>query len=406
MYVLSFHLSTLLFSGGSEVVCTVIRIWYSLRLSENDFSLLVSTLEDLLAAGDVGSLTSGFMNAGTPEQLKELKSVWNTWANLSTLEGHWVTDRRKAALQKDEGTAESAQNYLNSIPQNHRDSAKMWIEDGLFATSQCNPSSLTKENITLTGSSFACKNFKTSEYDYCIPAKDVPFTGWDYKAIIDIEDSLPEMYNTYLSHILNKCIDKLRSCQVKLTVILSDCMAIDPFLPVELKYDRITTSNLSDYISLTTLLTKFKEYLNTKNSHSVLVTEVQNWSRYLPDVKNEMFQKYFELASKVLNDTNNPCLTLTNYSSLVEYHNLIPHFELYLRASLIESQSEEELDSLLRKKKVASIKAITTGLGLKLSDFVRNENTVFPARWAVNCRRVTKISGDEFALEWKLPPLP
>jgi len=33
---------------------------------------------------------------------------------------------------------------------------------------------------------------------------------------------------------------------------------------------------------------------------------------------------------------------------------------------------------------------------------VRKENTIFPTKWAVNCRRVNLLSGDEFSLEWKL----
>ena len=217
-------------------------------------------------------------------------------------------------------------------------------------------------------------------------------------------DSLPEMYSTYLSYILNKCVDKLRNCQVKLMVVLCDCMVIEPFLPVELKYDRITTSNLSDYISLAVLLTKFKEHLNTSNVYSVLVTEVHNWvDNYLPEVKAEIFGRYFELAPKVCQDTNNPSLVFTNLTSLVEYHNHIPDFQLYLRAALIESHSDEELDFLAKKNKLPSIKAITATLGLELRDYARNENTIFPFKWAVNCRRVNLKRGDEFTLEWKLP---
>ena len=90
-------------------------------------------------------------------------------------------------------------------------------------------------------------------------------------------DSLTVMFSTYLSHIMNKCIDKLTSGRVKLEVILCDCMMIDPFLPVDLTYDRIATSNLSDYISVPSLLTKFKGYLNISNGHSVLMTEMHNW---------------------------------------------------------------------------------------------------------------------------------
>ena len=52
------------------------------------------------------------------------------------------------------------------------------------------------------------------------------------------------------------------------------------------------------------------------------------------------------------------------------------------------------------------MKALVASLGLDLRDFIRNENTVFPFRWALNCRRVTMLRGFERILEWKLPSTP
>ena len=172
---------------------------------------------------------------------------------------------------------------------------------------------------------------------------------------------------TYPSYIMNKCIDKLRSGRVKLQVILCDCMMIDPFLPVDLTYDRIATSNLSGYISLPALLTKFKGYLNVSNSHSVLMTEMHNWvDDYLPEVKADIFLRAPELTPKVVKDTNNPLLVATGHlTSLIEYHNIIPDFQHYLRAAFIESHTETELESFRRqRKKLPSIKTIIADLGL------------------------------------------
>ena len=208
-------------------------------------------------------------------------------------------------------------------------------------------------------------------------------------------DSLAEMFSTYVSYIMNKCIDKLRSGPVKLEAVLYDCMMIDPILLVVLTYDRIATSNLSDHISFPALLTKFKGYLNLRNSHSALITEMHNWvDDYLPEVKADIFLRVPELTPKVVKDTNNPLLV---------YHNIIPDFQLYLRAALIESYTETELESFRRQRKnLPSIKSIIADLGLELRDYVRNENTVFPFKWAVNCRRVNLNRGDEFTLEWTL----
>lgn len=106
----------------------------------------------------------------------------------------------------------------------------------------------------------------------------------------------------------------------------------------------------------------------------------------------------------VLEDTRNPSLLQAGLLSYREYHNVIPESQLYLRAALIESRSDNELSSTEKTNKLPSIKAIvTTQLGLELRDYVRNENRAFPFKWAVNCRRVTRLKGFEFALEWKLP---
>ena len=346
------------------------------------------------------------MNMATPEQLRELKKVWEIWMQLSTIKGCWVTERRIAAFHRDTGSGQGIQDYLNSIPQRHRDSAKLWMETGLF-TSRFEASHLTRENFTLTGSSFQWRKIEKYDYDFSIDPSNLPFTGWDYKTIKNFcySDSLLDMYFTYLSHVFSKCIAKLQSGEVKVHVILCDCMKVEPFLPVELKYDRIPTSNLIDFISLSTLLAKFKRFLNANNGHSVLVTETHNWmGHHLPEVKSHINWKYFALAPNAANDTNNPALkTSINLTSFIEYYNHIPDFQLYLRAALIESRSEEELASLAKNKKLPSIKTLTADLGLALRDYVRNENTVFPFKRAVNCRRVNLIRGDEFTLEWNLP---
>ncbi|CAH3191537.1 unnamed protein product [Porites evermanni] len=207
------------------------------------------------------------------------------------------------------------------------------MKDGLFASKCVKSSQLTRENVTLTSYLFQYEPGERDEYDFNIDPSNLPFSSWDYKAMksVSYNDSLPEMFSTYLSYIMNKCIDKLRSGRLKLEVILCDCMMIDPFLPVDLTYD---------------------------------------W----------------------------------HLTSLIEYHNIIPDFQHYLRAALIESYSETELESFRKqRKKLPSIKTISSDLGLEPRDYVRNENTVFPFKSAVNCCRVNLNRGDEFTLEWTLP---
>ena len=63
-------------AGQNDGIGTVIRIWYSLRISESDFLLLMSGLQDLLDASDLNTLTNGFMKMVSVDQLGKLKGVW------------------------------------------------------------------------------------------------------------------------------------------------------------------------------------------------------------------------------------------------------------------------------------------------------------------------------------------
>ena len=110
-----------------------------------------------------------------------------------------------------------------------------------------------------------------------------------------------------------------------------------------------------------------------------------------------------ELCNRALKDTGNFELThLSGLSTVVEYLNLTSQFNMILRASLLASCTDKELASLRKKKRIPSVKSLASSLGLHLRDFIRNENTVFPFRWPLNCRRVVMLRGYERALEWKL----
>ena len=179
-----------------------------------------------------------------------------------------------------------------------------------------------------------------------------------------------------------------------------------PLLPADLTYDRITTSNLWDYYTLTVLLTKFKGLLYKTNPYAVMSIEAINWVRnYMPEVIHLLPNMIGldDLIQKALKDTRNPELAnLSGMSAVVEYLNLTQQFVMFLRASLLFPNTDEDLASLKGKKKIPSLKSLVASLGLHLRDFVRCENTVFPFKWALNCRRPTMLRGYERTLEWKL----
>ena len=128
------------------------------------------------------------------------------------------------------------------------------------------------------------------------------------------------------------------------------------------------------------MLTQFKAFLNPNNGYSTLITEIINWQMLFPEIGKKILKslndpRYIEA---ILRDTKNPSLLQAGPLSYREYHNVIPEFQLYLRAALLQSRNDNELSSLKKTSKLPSIKAIVTALGLELRDYVRNENKVFP----------------------------
>ena len=101
--------------------------------------------------------------------------------------------------------------------------------------------------MTFTGSSFKFENGQ-GDYNFSPRPCVLPFQGWDYEEVrkTSSDDSLPKMYGVYLRKILLKCVERLCRGEVKLHIILSNCLQMEAFLPSGLSYDRITTSNLCD----------------------------------------------------------------------------------------------------------------------------------------------------------------
>ena len=145
-------------------------------IAERDFSQLMSALEELVATRDLKTLTSGFIHIASPGQLSELKKVWRTWAQLSTLKRRWVTERREAAFKRDSEVETVMCEYLIAVPQNHKESVGRWRAGGLFGL-QCEASILTRENVTFTGSPFQTEKSR-GDYDFSPRPCVLPFTGW------------------------------------------------------------------------------------------------------------------------------------------------------------------------------------------------------------------------------------
>ena len=284
----------------------------------------------------------------------------------------------------------------------HRESAQHFFDTGIFLSTKASEE-LTQQNPTLTGRSLH-RLSSSSDFCHSIPTDGLPFTAWDYKVAEKscFEKSLPIMYTKYLLEILHRSSDKLSSCQVNFYFILFDFPKIDTFLPEGFRYDRVLTSNLCHFYPLTDVLTKFKRLLNSTNRHAVIVTEKQNWPRnFMPEIVHQLpyYHGLDVLLRQAFKDRQDPELVEeSGLIAVVEYINLSDEFLLLLRALLLASCSENELALFKRQKTIPSVKSLVDSLGLHLRDFVRNENTVVPLRWEVNCRRVVVLRGCERAL--------
>ena len=342
--------------------------------------------------------------SATADHFKALKRVWQTWFDLSSRKGAWVTEGRRMMFDRDANAVYGIQSFLAEIPQEHRRSTKEWLEDGiLLPKKSCKGAK--RENVTLTGSSGLTVSGSDVPFNYCIPPDCLSFTSWDYRDANGFcaIPSLLEMYSKYVDHVLAACATRLVSGQVKLHYIVSDCLDMQPFLPDGLAFARVLTTNLSDYIPLTTLLELGRPLLNRDNPSAVIVTETFNWFNHNPEIQIKILMEsaLHVHAEKVLQDTGSAAIANSQgKNGFIEYYDLSPEFLRYIRACLLSS----DLNIASRGKRwLPSSKAMALKHGLVLRNFLRNENRVFPFRWPMNCRRVTQLSGFERAFEWVLP---
>ena len=173
-----------------------------------------------------------------------------------------------------------------------------------------------------------------------------------------------------------------------------------PFLPADRKFDRVTTSNIADYVPLISI----PALLNKENPSGVIITEFLSWYDYveLPQ-KEELYHLEMtkSFRQQVLQDTKNPAIAYSNGRvSFVEYHDHSEEFTQFLRAALLVTDREIP-DKVNRPRTWRSVADYN---GLVARDFLRCQNRVFPAKWMQNCRRVTMMTGFERAVEWIVNP--
>ena len=405
MYIQHLKLVHFHLTGGEQIAKSVTQMWYSLRLSEEDFKLVMCTLQELIHASSLEGLTRGIMRM-EQDHLHTLVQVWHTWLYLGSREGQWITEKRQRKVESYPGSEKGIKLYLDQIPEEHKESASDWFANGILLPKALRKE-LTRENVTLTGFPNAYLNQTDVPYQfsYILDPSVIPFTSWDYK---DVKQhfhcaSLLKMYSQYVSHLLETCVATLASGKVKFHFMLCDCMEMSSFLSPNRKYDRVTTSNVADYLPLTNILDMCKPLLNTANTSAVIITEFHNWHERTS--LNEKLLSHFSQLSqsfhqKVLEDTQNPAIAFSQGRvAFMDYYDLSEEFIQFLRAALLVDHKIK--DKVNRQRTWSSVADYN---GLVARDFLRCQNRVFPAKWMQNCCRVTMMSGFERAVEWIVSP--
>ena len=256
-------------------------------------------------------------------------------------------NKKKISIESHPGSEEGIELYLDQIPKEHKTSASDWFENGILL-SKASRKDLTRENVTLTGFPAAFLNQIDGPYpfSYILDPSVIPFISWDYK---DVKQhfhcaSLLKMYSQYVGHLLEKCVSTLATGQVKFHFLLCNCMEMTSFLPPDRKYDRVTTSNIADYVPLTSILDMCKPLLNTANPSAVIITEFQNWHEV--SCLNEKLQRHFSqlpesFRQKVLEDTQNRAIAFSlGRVAFVDYYDLSEEFIQFLGAALLVNDHE------------------------------------------------------------------
>ena len=390
-------MSKSIFTGGKDVATSVTQIWYSLWLSEDDFQLVIRTLQELIEAASLEELTGGAMKV-SQVQLKRMAEVWSTWLQISSRGGDWITQARCRRFQDAEVRERT------EIPKEHKKSASEWFANSILSPKQSRKV-LPLENFTLTGSDFSYNRNK-GDFTYKIKSSVFPFSGWDYKEVRQWghSSSILKMYSEYVSHVLGKCALKLATGQVKFYFLLCNCMEIGRFLPPDQKYDRVTTSNIADYVPLTKLLDTCKPLLNPSNPSSVIITEFHRWIQFTNLITEAAQRAHLtppggSLRKKVLEDTKD--LAIANSTSghtFWDYHDHSAEFIQFLRACLLISEISDE------RNRRRTWKSMADHNGLITRNFLRCQNRVFPTRWTLNCRSVSNVNVFVRAVEWIVIP--
>ena len=109
---------------------SVTQIWYSLRLNDKDYCLVISMLQELIEASNLDEPTKGTMQMNR-EQFQKLVEVWRTWLDLSSRQGDCITKARNRGFTNFDDR-KGMELYVEELPKEHKVSTSDWFANGIL----------------------------------------------------------------------------------------------------------------------------------------------------------------------------------------------------------------------------------------------------------------------------------
>ncbi|CAH1271020.1 Hypp4532 [Branchiostoma lanceolatum] len=406
------------------------QIWYSVKIGEEDAIMAEVCLRELLSLpDDTGTLCDGTITMAA-EQVAQIRPVFQLWLSLLTGERTLQMTPQEQLRRTYQLNADGVDKIMWSIPTRHRASADDWFKTGiLLPQSDPRRKCARRDNFTLAAwnhahgmglSSLVVFPACSDEVGEIAPAgindDGMPFAEWDYLQVKETSrsDNLLILYSRYIEDIVRRFTDMFKQGRLIFQVILSDCLSLAKHLPGNIRFDRIFTSNLADYVSYPVLLDTYRPLVRKDNNKSVIITEFLNMGLYFPEVTATDIGPF--LLIPLLKDAtedlrHEPDWTgrdLTNMvyntgaTSIIEYFDTWGSFTQYLRAALFAHKCPASSHPVLKRKDVPKMSEVNNSCGMKMRNFLRELNTVWPFRHRVNVRRVSLLNGHERVLEWAL----
>ncbi|XP_071945936.1 uncharacterized protein [Antedon mediterranea] len=402
-----------------SIETSITNIWYSLQIPKTDYQLLMSVLDELLkhTKATLKEKTSGQLIL-EEDDIKTIKEVWGKWREMecdtAKPDSIKLSQQRAEMFKKEPQSSEGMSDYIVNISPKYRKSARTYFRDGLFLPQNQNVHKInTKvDNPTLTGrprmvaDSQLHKEFAPSLFDfvYCIRSDALPFLGWDgipaQKSFQ--QDSIVALFHRYISSVIKSASSILHAGRIQCIIKLKNCTDLhkDYEPNFEPKFDRITTSNIADYIGIKALLSTLRPLLSTTNKHAVLITETMNWVLICPEAnlmdKERTRSKFTELSPIMIKDTGRLDM-IGNIICLYDYFDTSNIFLRYLRILFLATT-----DDLTLRDTVPSLTKAFNMEGFRLRNFTNELNKVVPFVYRIYPRLINNCVGRERYLEWQL----